>query len=250
MHAAYRRNTGMGSGEATFYASFPVAPAAPAVEPAPLPSAFRSEYGAGRRPSWAVLGFIAAIHGALIFALAKLDVIQIAPRKAAPLVVELITVPPAPPLVSAEPKPEPVRPTEPRIVAPAPIVISPAPPPPVATVAAPPPAAAVVVAPAPMPAPAAPMSVADLASKMVSATPPKYPLESRRKREEGTVILSVLLALDGGVADIGIAQSSGFPRLDKAALDAVRRWRWSPTLVGGKPVSVRGLVDIPFVLKG
>jgi periplasmic protein TonB len=49
---------------------------------------------------------------------------------------------------------------------------------------------------------------------------------------------------------VSVARSSGFDRLDKAALDAVRRWRWSPTLRDGAPVSVRGTVDIPFVLQG
>ena len=37
-------------------------------------------------------------------------------------------------------------------------------------------------------------------------------------------------------------------RLDKAALDAVRRWRWSPMLRDGQAVAVRGLVEIPFTL--
>jgi protein TonB len=51
------------------------------------------------------------------------------------------------------------------------------------------------------------------------------------------------------VNDIAVGQSSGFDRLDKAALDAVRRWRWSPTLQGGEAVQVRGMVEIPFVLQ-
>jgi protein TonB len=49
---------------------------------------------------------------------------------------------------------------------------------------------------------------------------------------------------------VSVSRSSGFARLDKAALDAVRRWRWSPLVRGGVPVMVRGIVDIPFVLQG
>lgn len=85
---------------------------------------------------------------------------------------------------------------------------------------------------------------------MISATPPRYPHESRRKREQGTVVLMVLLAVDGTVADVSISQSSGSARLDDAALKAVRRWRWSPTRRNGDPVMVRGLVEIPFILQG
>ncbi|WP_321163790.1 energy transducer TonB [Sphingomonas sp. Leaf67] len=38
-------------------------------------------------------------------------------------------------------------------------------------------------------------------------------------------------------------------RLDKAALGAVRRWRWSPTIVDGRPAQVKGFVRIPFELR-
>ncbi|WP_252217111.1 energy transducer TonB, partial [Clostridium sp. CMCC3677] len=68
----------------------------------------------------------------------------------------------------------------------------------------------------------------DLSSKMISAKPPSYPLESRRLHEEGTVVLAVLLSAEGQVAGISIAQSSGSDRLDQAALAAVRKWRWAP----------------------
>lgn len=101
--------------------------------------------------------------------------------------------------------------------------------------------------------PAAPSAstteVGDLSSKMISATPPRYPVESRRLREQGTVILAVLLSLEGRVEQISIARSSGFARLDRAAYGAVRHWRWSPTIHNGQPALVRGNVVIPFVLR-
>ncbi|MBJ7378314.1 energy transducer TonB, partial [Sphingobium sp.] len=46
-----------------------------------------------------------------------------------------------------------------------------------------------------------------------------------------------------------VSQSSGFARLDDAARDAVKGWRWKPTIRGGQPVRVRGVVEIPFILR-
>ncbi len=89
----------------------------------------------------------------------------------------------------------------------------------------------------------------DLSASMTEATPPRYPYQSRRAKEEGTVVLAVLLGLDGRVERVSIHKSSGHRRLDDAALEAVRRWRWSPRLRDGVPVAVSGLVDIPFMLK-
>ncbi|GLV24457.1 hypothetical protein TomTYG45_08980 [Sphingobium sp. TomTYG45] len=84
---------------------------------------------------------------------------------------------------------------------------------------------------------------------MVAGKPPRYPIESRRKREQGTVILSLTLGVDGAVESLTIAQSSGFSRLDVAAREAVRSWRWKPMIRDGQPVRVKGVVEIPFVLR-
>jgi protein TonB len=67
--------------------------------------------------------------------------------------------------------------------------------------------------------------------------------------EEGTVTLGLLVGTDGRVVEISIANSSGFARLDKAALDAVRKWRWTPMMRGGEAVMLRGFLKIPFSLK-
>ncbi|HWU03496.1 MAG TPA: energy transducer TonB, partial [Novosphingobium sp.] len=105
-------------------------------------------------------------------------------------------------------------------------------------------------APAAAPAPAGPVSGGDLSAKRIVTVNPVYPLESRRQREMGTVVLNLLLGTDGRVSEISVATSSGFARLDRAALDAVRKWRWAPTTRNGEPVMVRGIVPIPFVLAG
>ena len=83
---------------------------------------------------------------------------------------------------------------------------------------------------------------------MIHAPPPRYPHEPRRKREEGTVVLELLLARAGTVADIRVARSSGYSRLYATALESVRRWRWSATLREGVPVQVTGQAKNPFIL--
>ncbi|MGH6782499.1 MAG: energy transducer TonB, partial [Sphingomonadaceae bacterium] len=114
----------------------------------------------------------------------------------------------------------------------------------------PPPPQSAIVAPRAAPAPVAgPVSAGDLSSTMIDFKPPSYPVESRRKKEQGIVILTLLLGLDGAVSEIVVQKSSGFARLDEAALRAVRRWRWSPTMRGGQPMLVRGVVEIPFIIK-
>lgn len=98
-------------------------------------------------------------------------------------------------------------------------------------------------------APAGPAEVGDLSARLISFLAPAYPLESRRLREEGTVVLGLLLGVDGRVSEISVTSSSGSPRLDKAALEAVRKWRWAPLTRGGEAVQVRGHLKIPFALK-
>ncbi|TVV70453.1 energy transducer TonB [Sphingomonas solaris] len=250
MDVAYGRSTVATGGEARFRASFPALVDAPPHVPPPAPAV---RYGDQRRPNFTAIGTVLALHAVLLVGLVKADVIPLHRKAPPPLVVDLIAEPPAPPPPpSATPEPvvQQVQPPQPTIVSPPPLVATPAPPPQVAIVAEAPPPQAVVVAAAPrVAAVSAPVSV-DLSTKLVSGKPPRYPIESRRHKEQGTVVLRLTLGLDGGVEAISVAQSSGFDRLDQAALDAVRRWRWSPTVQGGQPVQVRGMVPIPFVLQG
>lgn len=218
----------------------------------------RARYGEDQRPNLFAMAGSLGVVGLLLAAFLTMNIVSTPKAKQNLTLVELrAPEPPAPPPPpQPQPRPTPVKQVvnapspivapEPLIrVIPSPVQIttSPAPPPPVVSVPGP-----------PSSAPAAPQpaieSAGDLSSTMISATPPRYPHESRRKREQGTVVLMVLLAVDGTVADVSIAQSSGFARLDDAALKAVRRWRWSPTRRNGDPVMVRGLVEIPFILQG
>ena len=96
-----------------------------------------------------------------------------------------------------------------------------------------------------------PAVAVDLSTKMVSAKPPRYPTESRRKREQGTVVLRLLLGARRRRSTRSQSPAAAaIERLDKAAIEAVQRWRWSPTIQGGEAVQVRGIVEIPFVLQG
>ena len=73
---------------------------------------------------------------------------------------------------------------------------------------------------------------------------PPYPIQSRRLREEGAVLLAVEISASGSVMAIQVIQSSGFTRLDTAALDAVRGWRFKPATFAGIPVG--GTVEVPI----
>ena len=80
---------------------------------------------------------------------------------------------------------------------------------------------------------------------------PDYPPTSRRLGEEGSVIVQVLVGPDGTVSDGKIQTSSGFPRLDEAALKhALRAWRFTPGTEDGKPVSVWHSVKVTFRIEG
>lgn len=222
-------------------------------EPAYVPA---GRYGEGQQSRLPAIVIAIAVHALLAMALAGLGYRVVKTREDSLIAVNL--APPPPPPSPSKPAP-PESQTLQTSVQPAPVTV-PAPVPrpvvamvptsapsvPVMAIAAPP---ALVSAPAPAP-PAPPATVTSdaLGTRMISGAPPRYPVESRRKKEQGTVELALVLGLDGRVETISIASSSGFARLDQAALEAVRRWRWAPTLRDGAPVKVRGTVEIPFVL--
>lgn len=75
---------------------------------------------------------------------------------------------------------------------------------------------------------------------------PVYPAASKRLRETGTVLLLVSLDAAGEVRDIKIQTTSAYQRLDQAALEAVRQWRFIPASKGQQPVASTVLVPIEF----
>ena len=73
---------------------------------------------------------------------------------------------------------------------------------------------------------------------------PKYPRVSRKRGERGQVLVRVFINRDGSSERVEIEQSSGFNRLDKAAMDSARKCRFIPAKRNGKPVKT--LATIPY----
>ena len=99
------------------------------------------------------------------------------------------------------------------------------------------------------PRPTAPVRVANLPVspvKVVDARP-VYPDIARSARVEGTVIMEAVLDTTGRVTQLRVIKS--VPMLDQAALDAVRQWRYTPSLYGGHPVSVLMTITVRFTLQ-
>lgn len=78
-----------------------------------------------------------------------------------------------------------------------------------------------------------------------------YPAASQRNGEEGTVIVRVVIAPDGRVTGASIARSSGFARLDDAALRrALAKWRFVPAMDDGVAIEATRDVPVTFRLQG
>ncbi|MFZ6748990.1 energy transducer TonB [Undibacterium sp. Ren11W] len=77
---------------------------------------------------------------------------------------------------------------------------------------------------------------------------PAYPLISRRQGEFGKVLLLVQVTPHGTAAQVEIKQSCGFPRLDEAALEAVRKWHFVPARHGDVAVAASVVVPLSFKL--
>jgi len=107
-------------------------------------------------------------------------------------------------------------------------------------------------APPPQPAfaPPAPAPVAVVAARFdadyLHNPKPVYPALSRRMSEEGKVLLKVRVSAQGAALDVTISKSSGFSRLDVAAVDAVTRWRFVPARRGDEAVDSSVIVPITF----
>ncbi len=78
---------------------------------------------------------------------------------------------------------------------------------------------------------------------------PAYPALSRRLGEQGKVVVRVLIGLDGRAQQAEIRSSSGYDRLDQAALATVRSWRYVPGTRNGVPEAMWFNVPINFVLE-
>lgn len=175
--------------------------------------------------------------------------------------VDLATPAPRPEAPEPAPKPAPreaTRETAPRKPAPEPSPLPAAAPsaeplpaaPAVAPESAPPAPARSEVAAAPAAPPALPkVELPSASATYLDNPPPEYPRLSRRLGEQGRVVLRVLIGADGSAAQAEVRASSGFERLDQAALRAVLRWKYVPGRRGGTPEAMWFNVPVQFVLE-
>jgi protein TonB len=83
--------------------------------------------------------------------------------------------------------------------------------------------------------------------RRVFSVAPVYPAIARQARVPGTVLIQAVIGVDGAVRDTQVLNS--VPLLDQAALDAVRQWKYQPTLLNGVPVAVIMTVSVRFTLE-
>lgn len=180
--------------------------------------------------------FVAAIATGLNF-----DVI----KNESPPTIDLVPVDPViPPEPDPVPKPEVVEP-KPYVLYVPPIVDD-FPPEPVE-----PPVPTAMNDPAPPQPNPTPVTTELQADPRYPLARPIYPPQSIRRDEQGVVTLLIYVLPDGRIGDVRVKRSSGYPRLDEAAITAARRdWRFRPATHGGAPVAAWGQYAVTFQLTG
>ena len=83
-------------------------------------------------------------------------------------------------------------------------------------------------------------------AKLIRKVEPIYPEIARRARISGLVVLEVTIDEEGNVTGWKIQR--GHPVLVEAAVQAVKQWKYSPTLLNGEPLQVVSTVNIDFIL--
>lgn len=211
-------------------------------------------YRSPPKPSPAALLVVIGLHVALLALMLHYQPKQDGSQTDV-LLVSMVTLPQPLP-VEAPPDPpkprlKPVARKVERITPPAPIEL-----PSQAAISAPPvppaPPAAEIVASAPPapPVPPVPIVLPRFDADYLQNPSPVYPSLARRMGEQGKVLLRVVVRPDGMPDNVVLRQSSGSQRLDEAALEAVRKWRFVPARQGDTPVSAAVIVPIVFTLEG
>ena len=179
-----------------------------------------------------------------------------------PLTVELVAqeppqiVPPQP--LPMETRPQAVKPVASPVAEPRPMREPILTAPPLPPEAPPSPAAAVVpeqrppLAPeTPRPPPttvAAPVTSPRSDAAYLNNPRPAYPLAARRRGDQGTVLVKVLVTAEGLAASVSLEKTSGYPALDETALAAVKSWRFVPARQGGQAIESPYVVPVVFKL--
>jgi protein TonB len=86
------------------------------------------------------------------------------------------------------------------------------------------------------------------AAKLIRQVTPVYPTIAKTAHISGTVTLHAIISKDGSIEQLEYV--SGPPLLMRNAMDAVRQWRYNPTLLNGEPVEVDTTISVVFTLGG
>lgn len=199
----------------------------------------------GRRHVF-IAGGVALLHVAVLWAL-QTGLLRRRVETIVPVAVLSAFITPPPPVPKSDPPPSPRKATS--LPPPMPVAVvdlTPAPQAPGGVVAQATPLPQVSV-PA---APSAPrIELPSSEAEYLQNPKPAYPALSKRLGEQGKVVVRVLIGVDGAAQKVEIRQSSGYERLDQAALTTVQRWRYVPGKRGGIPEAMWFNVPLNFVLE-
>lgn len=195
------------------------------------------------------IAFAVTMEAALVYALlVALGYAPAPPMQRGPLEVfnvrlpEKVDVPLPPPQTFDLPQVVTVVPPE--------VVLTYTPPAPPTTISLPPPLPVPQTPPRAVPPPAPPVVFTPARSIASTHTIPEYPFVSRRLREQGTLRLKLTIDEKGSVAEAAVVNSSGFQRLDEAAVNWVKsHWRYTPAMQGTKPVASTADAIVEFRLQ-
>ncbi|MGA8529658.1 MAG: M56 family metallopeptidase [Acidobacteriaceae bacterium] len=91
------------------------------------------------------------------------------------------------------------------------------------------------------------VSSGEMAGNRISGSMPKYPVEAKKERIQGTVLLDAVIDRGGNVKELTV--KSGPTELQQSALDAVHDWKYKPFLLNGNPVEVRTTIHVVYSLQ-
>jgi TonB family protein len=81
---------------------------------------------------------------------------------------------------------------------------------------------------------------------VLTKVPPVYPVDAKKARIQGKVVLNAIIGKDGTVENLTVV--SGPNELQQSAQDAVRQWTYKPFLVDGDPVEVKTTINVIYRL--
>ncbi len=95
---------------------------------------------------------------------------------------------------------------------------------------------------------AAPILMSSTDSIILNNPEPPYPISSRENGEQGRVLLNACVTQEGGIYSLELSKTSGYPALDRSALNTVRLWKFNPAMRNHQPTPACYRLPINFVL--